>query len=261
MPTLEEALTTLSGRVGVDIELKQLPGEPDFDPDVDRLVEATLRAIDAVAFVGPVLLTSFNPFAIDAARRLAPGRPGRAADRPVGGGGRRPGVRRVSRRTTGCCRPSHGSSRRGSGWSRAPTTPGCGSGTWNTEDPDEARTLMRLGARRDRHERPGRDRRRPRRVGRLMFRRRRLPPELEPVRDAFDAVLAEVEPAKAALADCMPTTRLPGRPLPDALAEYEEHLERARALMPALASPGARDGVARLRRGVGRCARARTPAP
>lgn len=65
-----------------------------------------------------------------------------------------------------------------------------------------------------------------------MFRRRRLPPELETVRDAFDAVLAEVEPAKAALADCMPTTRLPGRPLPDALAEYEEHLERARALMP-----------------------------
>ncbi len=65
-----------------------------------------------------------------------------------------------------------------------------------------------------------------------MFRRRRLPPELEQVRDAFDAVLAEVEPAKAALADCMPTTRLPGRPLPDALAEYEGHLELARELMP-----------------------------
>lgn len=70
-----------------------------------------------------------------------------------------------------------------------------------------------------------------------MFRRRRLPPELESVRDAFDAVLGEVEPAKAALADCMPTTRLPGRPLPDALAEYEGHLERARALMPAWRHP------------------------
>lgn len=65
-----------------------------------------------------------------------------------------------------------------------------------------------------------------------MFHRRRLPPELEPVRDAFDAVLAEVEPAKAALTDCMPTTRLPGRPLPDAIADYEAHLERARGLMP-----------------------------
>jgi hypothetical protein len=70
-----------------------------------------------------------------------------------------------------------------------------------------------------------------------MFRRRRLPPELEPIRDAFDAVLAEVEPAKASLADCMPTTRLPGRPLPDALAEYEGHLERARALMPSWRHP------------------------
>lgn len=70
-----------------------------------------------------------------------------------------------------------------------------------------------------------------------MFRRRRLPPELEPMRDAFDAVLTEVEPAKAALADCMPTTRLPGRPLPDALAEYEDHLERARASMPGWRHP------------------------
>jgi hypothetical protein len=70
-----------------------------------------------------------------------------------------------------------------------------------------------------------------------MFRRRRLPPELEPARDAFDQVLAEVEPAKAALADCMPTTRLPGRPLPDALTDYEGHLERARELMPAWRRP------------------------
>ena len=70
-----------------------------------------------------------------------------------------------------------------------------------------------------------------------MFRRRRLPAELEPVRDAFDAVLGEVEPAKAALTDCMPSTRLPGRPLPDALAEYEAHLERARGLMPPWREP------------------------
>lgn len=70
-----------------------------------------------------------------------------------------------------------------------------------------------------------------------MFRRRRLPPDLEPVREAFDAALAEVEPAKAALADCMPTTRMPGRPLPDALAEYEDHLERARASMPSWRHP------------------------
>lgn len=70
-----------------------------------------------------------------------------------------------------------------------------------------------------------------------MFRRRRLPPYLEPVREAFDAALAEVESAKAALADCMPTTRMPGRPLADALAEYEDHLELARASMPSWRHP------------------------
>ena len=70
-----------------------------------------------------------------------------------------------------------------------------------------------------------------------MFRRRRLPPELVASHDAFLEVLAEVEPAKAALTDCMPTTRMPGRPLPDALVEYEEHLEGARSLMPAWRCP------------------------
>jgi hypothetical protein len=45
-------------------------------------------------------------------------------------------------------------------------------------------------------------------------------------------VLREVEPAKAALTDCMPSTRMPGRPLPDALMDYESHLRRARELMP-----------------------------
>jgi len=65
----------------------------------------------------------------------------------------------------------------------------------------------------------------------VIFRRRRLPSELEAPHVAFLQVLAEVEPAKEALTDCMPTTRMPGRPLPDALIEYESHVERAAALM------------------------------
>ena len=66
----------------------------------------------------------------------------------------------------------------------------------------------------------------------MIFRRRRLPSELETPHATFMQVLAEVEPAKEALTDCMPTTRMPGRPLPDALIEYESHVERAAALMP-----------------------------
>jgi hypothetical protein len=61
----------------------------------------------------------------------------------------------------------------------------------------------------------------------VILRRRRLPPALRPARQAFGEVLDEVEPAKAALTEVMPTTRLPGRPLPDALAAFEEHLARA----------------------------------
>ena len=63
------------------------------------------------------------------------------------------------------------------------------------------------------------------------FRRRRLPPELEAPYESFERVLADVEPAKEALTEAMPTTRLPGRPLPDALAEFEDRLARARDAM------------------------------
>ncbi|MGZ4155278.1 MAG: hypothetical protein ACXVQ0_12450, partial [Actinomycetota bacterium] len=57
-------------------------------------------------------------------------------------------------------------------------------------------------------------------------------PELEAPSSVFLAVLDEVEPAKAALTGVMPTTRMPGRSLPDALLEFEERLTRARDEMP-----------------------------
>lgn len=50
-------------------------------------------------------------------------------------------------------------------------------------------------------------------------------------------MLEEVEPAKEALTEVMPTTRLPGRSLPDALAAFEEHLGRAAEAMPAWRRP------------------------
>jgi glycerophosphoryl diester phosphodiesterase len=56
----------------VDVEIKNIPGEPDFDGTSERAVEATLRALDDVGFAGSVLLSSFNPLSIAQARRLAP---------------------------------------------------------------------------------------------------------------------------------------------------------------------------------------------
>jgi glycerophosphoryl diester phosphodiesterase len=75
VPTLAETLALLSGRAGIDVEIKNLPGEPDYDPDVESAVEATLRALDDAAFVGPVVVSSFNPRSIARSRELAPGVP------------------------------------------------------------------------------------------------------------------------------------------------------------------------------------------
>lgn len=67
----------------------------------------------------------------------------------------------------------------------------------------------------------------------MIFRRRELPPELRPVEEAFGRVLDEIEPAKVAITDVLPGTRMPGRPLHDALAAYERGLRAASEAMPA----------------------------
>jgi glycerophosphoryl diester phosphodiesterase len=72
VPTVEEALRCLSGRAAVDIEIKNLPGEPDFTPDREPAVEATLAALDAVGFSGQVIVSSFNPASIAHSRALRP---------------------------------------------------------------------------------------------------------------------------------------------------------------------------------------------
>jgi len=70
-----------------------------------------------------------------------------------------------------------------------------------------------------------------------MLRRKRLPPGLVPAFDAFHRVLDEIEPAKAGLTDVVPGTRLPGRPLDDALGAFVGRTDRATALMPAWRRP------------------------
>jgi hypothetical protein len=64
-----------------------------------------------------------------------------------------------------------------------------------------------------------------------VIRRKELPPELQDAFGAFSEVLDAIEPAKAAVADVLPGTRLPGRPFTDALVAYRAGIERARAGM------------------------------
>jgi hypothetical protein len=88
-----------------------------------------------------------------------------------------------------------------------------------------------------------------------MMRRKRLPGELMPALDAFHRVLDEIEPAKAGLTDVVPGSRLPGRPLDDALTEFTARCDRATDLMPGWRRPelepvwsACADGLAAARR-------------
>jgi len=66
----------------------------------------------------------------------------------------------------------------------------------------------------------------------MIGRRKELPASLAAPFAAFHAVVDEIEPAKAGIADVLPSTRLPGRPLHDAVEAYLVRLRRALALMP-----------------------------
>lgn len=72
VPMLADVLDLLSGRAGVAIEIKNLPGEPGFQADGETLVQVTHAEIERHGFDGPVLLISFNPRSIGASRSIAP---------------------------------------------------------------------------------------------------------------------------------------------------------------------------------------------
>lgn len=70
IPTLAEALETIRG-IGVNLEIKNLPGEPAFDSPNESTLEAALRVLHDVRFDGPVLVSSFNWLTIERARALS----------------------------------------------------------------------------------------------------------------------------------------------------------------------------------------------
>jgi len=72
VPTLHETLAMLSGRAAVDIEIKNVPGDPDFDPNDEVALGLVHRALDDVAFVGGVMVSSFNPQSIATSRERRP---------------------------------------------------------------------------------------------------------------------------------------------------------------------------------------------
>ncbi len=71
VPTLREVLELVSGRAGVALEIKNVPGEAAFEPGRERIVEAVHGELDRTAFDGPVLVVSFNPASIAASKAIA----------------------------------------------------------------------------------------------------------------------------------------------------------------------------------------------
>jgi len=73
VPTLAEVLAML-GRlgIGVDIEVKNIPGEPAYEAAREGILEASLQVLDEVGFRPPALITSFNPVTVARSRELAP---------------------------------------------------------------------------------------------------------------------------------------------------------------------------------------------
>ena len=71
----------------------------------------------------------------------------------------------------------------------------------------------------------------------MTLRRRRLPEDLRAPARAFDDLVPVLERAKAALADAGPGTRLPGRPLGEALWSFESDLREVRVRMDGWRTP------------------------
>jgi glycerophosphoryl diester phosphodiesterase len=73
IPTLAEALDSMRGRgLAIDLEIKNLPGEPAFDSPREAVLEASLAVLAASGFEGPALVSSFNWLSIERSRELAP---------------------------------------------------------------------------------------------------------------------------------------------------------------------------------------------
>jgi glycerophosphoryl diester phosphodiesterase len=61
--TLADVLASLPAGLGVDLEVKNLPGEPDYDPD-DGVVAPVVEVLRPQVGTRPLLVSSFNPLTV-----------------------------------------------------------------------------------------------------------------------------------------------------------------------------------------------------
>jgi hypothetical protein len=89
----------------------------------------------------------------------------------------------------------------------------------------------------------------------VIWSRRSLPPELEEPFAAFTRTLAVIGEAKDELTSVMPTTRAPGRPLPEAILAFESAIARVDPEMAGWNVPELEHAWASAREGIDRSCR------
>jgi glycerophosphoryl diester phosphodiesterase len=72
IPALREVLEALAGRAVINLELKNIPGEPAFDSPREAVAEGAVRIIEELDLEDEVLLSSFNWLTIERVRDLNP---------------------------------------------------------------------------------------------------------------------------------------------------------------------------------------------
>lgn len=68
---LDEILAGLPDHLGVNVEVKNLPGEPDYDPD-DAIVDVVAEVVTEHRGTRPVFFSSFNPLTVAALSQRLP---------------------------------------------------------------------------------------------------------------------------------------------------------------------------------------------
>jgi glycerophosphoryl diester phosphodiesterase len=144
VPTLAEVLELVSGRGGVALEIKNIPGEPGYEPGGESIAEAAVAEVHRVGFEGPVLVVSFNPRSIATARAIAPEIPTGLLTTQIvdprealahavefGHGFILPGSRSLRPAGEALVAEAHAA--------------GVRVGTWTVDDPDEIRVFLDMG--------------------------------------------------------------------------------------------------------------------
>ncbi len=142
LPTLDEALDVIDDHaLGVDVEIKSLPWEAGFDPQLG-VVDATMAVLRARPPVGPVVVSSFNRDALDRVRELTGDDYDTVLILPAGAGG--PEV------VGGLVDRGHdGLALEGPDITASVVTPFAAADlpvwSWTIDDPDDARALVAAG--------------------------------------------------------------------------------------------------------------------